>query len=145
MTGQLDRLASFDGLRLAWTSYFQSAVDHTYLGLIAGGIDVNPVFPLILNGQGSVGRVHLNRIVGRQLTNGDAKRTLFQSELENVISEIGYGQIGAFPQAHGVRSDLELGPGALVGVDAIACRGWKIKSGLTPLVQTCAQKRNIAF
>ncbi len=119
---ELDRGPGADGLcHAAPTHLSAAAVHHQHRGAV-GRVDVDPVGAHVEQVEHAVWCVDLDRIARQQLAHADADGASRDTELQDLVVQIGDGDVGVCGEAHGDRADLELGAAHFADVESIAVR-----------------------
>src|ERR1700730_17951563 len=98
------------------------------------GVDIDAVRAGFANRKRTIGCVDFDGITGRQFVDADAKGSLFQTELHELVIKIGDDQVGLLPQADRVGTALEFRARTFVCVKAVTGGDREVSSGVAPNV-----------
>jgi hypothetical protein len=143
LTCQLNSFASEHPPRNASAIDLQAAAVYEDDRAAAICIGIYSICPLVEERESPVGGVNFNVVTRLESENRDAQRSLIQTELHDVVIQIGHRQVGLAGQADRVRSDFELCACIAIGVDPISGGHCKIQRSFGPLILAGGQKRDI--
>src|ERR1700730_3394711 len=109
------------------------------------GVDIDAVRAGFANRKRTIGCVDLYGIAGRHFIDADAKGSLFQTELHELVIKIGDDEVVLLPQADRVGTDLEFRARTFVCVKAVTGSDREVSSGFAPNVLAGGLEGDAAF
>ena len=113
-------LLGIDGVGSAFPVDLCPARTHNDVGGILARIDHDPVVAALAHGEGQIGRVDLEHLVGPEATHPQVHGALRHLQLHDPIVEVEYGQAGAAAHADAGTTDLDFRPRCGIGPQAVA-------------------------
>ena len=99
---------------------------------IAGWVGINAVVAGLGDHKRQIRRVDLDPLAVEQIAHTQFHRALRQPQLRGVVVEFEEIKAGLLAQAHGGRSDMQLGARALASPEAVAGGQWPVQHGGRP-------------